>query len=67
MLKIWILTILEPIMYLERYELDNEFWILKVGRDILHEYDERPKSQSPILAEAIKKYLRHRLPDRTVQ
>ena len=27
MLKIWILTILEPIMYLTRYELDNEFWI----------------------------------------
>ena len=67
MLKIWTLTILEPIMYLRRHELDNGSWKLKVKRDILHEYDERPQSESRILAKAIKKYLRHRLPDWTVQ
>ena len=38
-----------------------------VVRNVLHKHNKGPEDQSPVLAEAVKKNLCHRLPDRTVQ
>jgi len=36
-------------------------------RGALHKHNKRPESQSPVLAEAVEKYLRHWLPDWAAQ